>query len=104
MTIYAFHEMDVVFAELVLESRIHFLDVDAAIGKAWMAGRTRGSRLAAVRRVAGKTAQSFVHSDGSTVVAGVDLARGTRGVALVAQRLTPVRGNLHDAIAVQHFR
>src|SRR5450631_1022739 len=69
-----------------------------------MARGARCSRFLAVFFVAGETTEAFVDSEGRAVVAGVDLAAGLRGVALVAESLALVGADLDQASAFEHLR
>ena len=83
------------------ESRVHLLDVKAAVGKARMAGCAGCARLLAVLEVARQAAQTFVHAQWSAVVTGTSGAPGKRSMALVAERLARVGTGLDGARAVE---
>ena len=103
MAVGTFHCVDVVGAFCGLESRVHGLDVDAAVRELRVAGRAGGTGGLAVFFVAGEATEAFVDSDGSTVVAGADLSGCFWGMALVAESLTLVGTDLHQARAFIHL-
>ncbi len=74
MTINALHRMDVVLAGFLLEGGIHGLHGDAAVGKSWMTGTAGWSSLLAMFQMTGQAAQTFMYTDGSTIVARIDLS------------------------------
>ena len=55
-------------------------------------------------RVAGLAAQARVNTDRRPVVAREHLSLGARSMTLVAQRLSPIRAQLHPPVTVPHGR
>lgn len=104
MAVDALYGVDVMEALQRLEGRVHLLHVEAAVRELRMAGRAGSTGGLAVFFVAGEATESFVDADRSAVVAGVDLAAGIRGMALVAESLTLVGTDLHRARSFIHLR
>ena len=112
MAIGAADPMDVVSTPGAGEGRVHFLDVDAAVGHLGMAVFAGGSGVLIVSGVAGETADAFVYAHGRAVVARSNLrtpvvCRGDCGglrlarcVALIAERLALAGADLHRARTV----
>ena len=104
--------VDVVEAFGAGEGRVHFLDVDAAVGHLRMAGFAGGRGVLVVAGVAGEAADAFVDADGGAVVTGADLwtpvicsgdcgaFRLARRVTLVAEGLALVGTDLYHAWTV----
>ena len=73
MAIGAADPMDVVSTPGAGEGRVHFLDVDAAVGHLRMAGFAGGGGVLVVSAVAGEAADAFMDADRGAVVPGADL-------------------------------
>lgn len=67
-----------------------------------MAGGARSLGFLIVPLMAGKTADPLVNSHRRTIVAGMDLCAGHRGVALIAEGLAWIGTDLHRGIALMH--
>ena len=98
------------------ESRVHFFDVDAAVGHLRVAGFAGGGCVLVVSGVAGEATDALVNTDGRAVVAGADLRavviggsdgvglRLARRVALIAERLALIGADFYCAWAVGELR
>ena len=104
MAVAAGHAVDVVRALRVPEGRVHRLDVDAAVRQARVALGARGAGPLPVLRVAGEAAEALVDAHRRPVVAREHLVPRPRRVALVAERLPPVRARAHESLAFPHRR
>lgn len=100
----ALHKVNVVGALGGLESGVHCLHIEAAIGEARVAGGAGGARAHGVIFVAGKATEAFVNARGSAVVARMQHPRGIRPVTLVAERLPRVVADFNFAVALAHRR
>ncbi len=69
-----------------------------------MAGGAGSAGTLTVRAVASKATQSLVDADRRSIVSGIDLPLGTRGVTLVAKGLALVGRDIHCALSVEHLR
>ena len=112
MTVGASDPVNVVGAFPVGESRIHLLDVDAAMRHLRVAGFAGRCCVLVVADVAGKAADAFVDAHRRAVVAGANLRapvicsgngrsiRLARRVALIAECLALVRTDFYRARTV----
>jgi hypothetical protein len=100
MAIYTFHPVDVMPAVSRPERRVHLLDIQSAIRHLWMARRAGRSGLLFVPRMAGHTADAFMHADWGPVVAAGNLHRGDGRLALVAERLPLIAAHMNGARAL----
>ena len=73
MAVGAFDPVDVVTAGFGGEGRVHFFDVEAAVGEGRVAVCAGGASAFAMSGVAGLAAKAGVYADGSAVVAGAGL-------------------------------
>ncbi len=109
MTVGAANPVNIVGAFSVGESRIHLLDVYAAMRHLGVAGFAGRGGILVVANVAGKAADAFVDTHRRAVVAGSNLRapvicsgdggglRLARRVALIAERLALIGTDLHRA-------
>lgn len=103
VAIQALHGMNVVFAGLVLEARVHFLDLQFAVEMLGVAVVAGDAGLLAVLLMAGEAAQAFMDADGSAVVAGIHFTCGDRRVALVTECLPLIVAHGDRARSLDHF-
>ena len=90
MAIAASNRVNVVFAPGAIESRIHLLDVDAAMRTAGMACGARHLGGKRMRLVAVEATQALVDAGRSTVIAAAKLAEGVGGMTLDTKPLARV--------------
>lgn len=116
VAIFAADPVDVVGAFGAGKCRVHFLDVDAAVGHLRVAVFTGGGCVLVVAGVTGEATDSFVNADGGAVVAGAGLRTVvicgrngiglglSRGVALVTESLTLVGAYPYGPCAIRELR
>jgi hypothetical protein len=68
VAICALYPVDVVRAGRAEISRIHLLDIEAAVRHLWMAGFARCARILIVAGMTGDATQAFVHTNRGAIV------------------------------------
>lgn len=68
MAVEALHGMNVVFAGLVFEGRVHLFDIEFAVEMLGVAVVAGGASLLTVLLMAGEAAQTFMDADRSAII------------------------------------